>query len=96
MLINYTMRFVYILRCKDNTLYTGITKDTQRRLEEHNSSPLGAKYTKARRPVHLVRQKSCTNRSEASSWEHKIKKMTKQQKEKLIIAKKIDNYILTV
>ena len=45
--------FVYILKCSDNTLYTGITTDIERRIKEHNSSNKGAKYTKTRRPVKL-------------------------------------------
>ena len=48
------MYFVYILECADGTLYTGITTDLERRLDEHNNSSKGAKYTRARRPVVLV------------------------------------------
>ncbi len=74
------MRYTYILLCADNTLYTGITTDLERRIHEHNYSPLGATYTKPRRPVHLVRSSSFSSRSEASKEEHRIKQLTKQQK----------------
>lgn len=77
--------FVYIVRCRDNSLYTGITKDVARRIKEHNSSDkLGAKYTKARRPVELVYQETADSRSEASKREYKLRKLTKTQKEGLL------------
>jgi len=77
------MRYVYILRCADNSLYTGITKNIKKRLEEHNNSTLGAKYTRNRRPVKLVRSQEAPDRSEASKLERKIKKMKKWEKEKM-------------
>ncbi|MEE9352087.1 MAG: GIY-YIG nuclease family protein [Thiotrichaceae bacterium] len=80
--------YVYMLRCSDSSLYTGITTDVQRRVEEHNGlddlSALGARYTRARRPVELVYQESAESRSEASKREYVIKKMKKQQKESLL------------
>lgn len=76
--------FVYILECSDKTLYTGITKDINKRLEEHNSNEKGAKYTKARRPVKLLYEESSLNRSTASKREYEIKKFTKLQKLQLI------------
>ena len=48
------MYFVYIVKCADNTFYTGITTELERRIEEHNGSDKGAKYTRVRRPVSLV------------------------------------------
>jgi len=60
------MYFLYILQCADQTLYTGITTDLDRRIKEHNSSKLGAKYTKIRRPLKLVYSQQFTDRSEAS------------------------------
>jgi len=80
------MRYVYIVRCKDNSLYTGITTDIERRLNEHNNESLWAKYTKGKRPVTLVWSTSVENRSEASKIERKIKKMRKEEKEILIIS----------
>jgi putative endonuclease len=76
--------YVYILTCKDNTLYTGITKDLQKRLDEHNSSDKGAKYTKARRPVKLSYSEKAQNRSEASKREYSIKKLSRKEKLELI------------
>jgi len=76
--------FVYILRCSDMSLYTGITNDILRRLDEHNHSRLGAKYTKARRPVRLVYSAPFSTRSLASKKESEIKKMSKVAKEKLV------------
>lgn len=78
------MYFVYILECSDGTLYTGITTDVKRRVDEHNSSNLGAKYTKARRPVKLVYMEEFVNRSDASVRESDIKKMSREQKLQLI------------
>jgi len=74
------MYFVYILQCNDGTLYTGITSDLIRRVKEHNISKLGAKYTKARRPVKLVYSKKYTNRSEAQIEEARIKKLSRNKK----------------
>jgi putative endonuclease len=72
-----------MLECSDGTLYTGITTDLSRRLDEHNNSPKGAKYTRARRPVSLVYSEMLENRSEASKRESRIKKMNRTQKLKL-------------
>lgn len=74
------MYFVYILQCADDSLYTGITTNLDRRIKEHNSSKLGAKYTKIRRPVKLVYSKEFTNHSQASKEESRIKKLSRQQK----------------
>ena len=74
------MYFVYILECSDHTFYTGITTNLDRRVKEHNSSKLGAKYTKARRPVKLIYSKEFENRSEASIEEAKIKKLSRTEK----------------
>jgi putative endonuclease len=76
---------VYILRCTDNSLYTGITRDLNRRLNEHNhDNRLAAAYTRARRPVTLAYQEAHADRSSASKREAAIKKMTKVEKEILI------------
>lgn len=80
------MYFVYILKCNDGTLYTGVTSDLKRRIEEHNSSKLGAKYTKARRPVELIYSEDFKDRSAAQIEESRIKKLSR--KEKLFIVKK--------
>lgn len=78
------MYYLYILECADNTLYTWITTDINRRLEEHNSSKLWAKYTSIRRPVKLIYSSEFENRSEASKEEYRIKKLKKEDKLKLI------------
>ncbi len=75
---------VYILECSDQTLYTGITTDLDKRLQEHNSSEKGAKYTRNRRPVRVVYREASSDRSEASKREYVIKKMRRSQKLKLI------------
>lgn len=76
--------YIYILACVDGSLYTGIATDVERRLTEHNSSVNGAKYTKSRRPVSLVYQEKCKNRSEALKREYEIKQLSRQQKLTLI------------
>lgn len=78
------MYHVYIIRCADDTLYTGITKELNRRIKEHNSSDKGAKYTKARRPVTLVYHEEHPDRSAASKREYAIKKMHRKKKNALI------------
>jgi len=79
------MYYVYMLECADGTLYTGITTDLERRLEEHNGSEKGAKYTRARRPVKLVYSEPYEDRSSASQREYHIKKkMNKSKKLQLI------------
>jgi len=76
--------YLYILKCADKTLYTGITTDLKRRIGEHNSSKLGAKYTSSRRPVKLVYSKKFKNRSTASKEEARIKKLKRVKKLELI------------
>lgn len=77
------MWYVYILECADGSLYTGITNKLQERINTHNSGK-GAKYTKTRLPVALKAFWEASNRSEASKEEYRIKKLTRQQKLKLI------------
>ena len=74
------MYHLYILKCSDGTLYVGITTDLKRRVEEHNSSALGAKYTRGRRPVELVYSRQFKNRSEATREESRMKKLPRGQK----------------
>lgn len=78
------MYYLYILKCADKTLYTGITTDVKRRMKEHNTSRLGAKYTSARRPVKLVYSKKFANRSGAQKEESKIKKLSRTEKLELL------------
>jgi len=76
--------FVYILECSDKTLYTGIATDVQRRLDEHNNSDKGAKYTKVRRPLRVLYSEESENRSSASKREYEIKKLSREKKLELI------------
>ena len=76
---------VYILRCSDDSLYTGITKDLSRRLSEHNQdNDKGARYTRGRRPVELVYQEFHLDRSDASKREYQIKHLSRSQKLSLL------------
>lgn len=77
-----SMWFVYILRCFDDTLYTGITNNLERRIKQHNEGK-GAKYTRGRGPVALVKFFECTTKSEALKLEYKIKQLPKEEKLKL-------------
>lgn len=76
-----------MLRCSDNTLYTGITTDVARRVREHNGEipGKGAKCTRARRPVELVYTETCEDRSDASKREAAIKKLSRKEKDNLVM-----------
>ena len=74
------MYHLYILKCIDGSLYTGITVNLARRVKEHNGSEFGAQYTRGRRPVKLVFSKRFRNRSAAAAAEARVKKLTRQQK----------------
>lgn len=75
---------VYIVRCNDDTFYTGVAKDLERRLEQHNHGRSGAKYTRARRPVKLVYHEIAADRSAAQQREYQIRKLSVVQKRQLI------------
>ena len=72
--------FLYMLECADGTLYTGITTDLKRRVVEHNVGNVGAKYTRARRPVTLIFSKKFKDRSRASIAEAAMKKLSRIKK----------------
>ena len=73
--------WVYLLRCADGSLYTGITTDLERRLAEHNGDgPSGARYTRSRRPVELAWCEAAASRSEASQREAAIKRLDRVRK----------------
>lgn len=74
---------LYILRCGDGSLYTGITVDVEARLEAHRSGK-GAKYTRGRGPLELVYSEECGTHSEALKRELAIKQLTREEKMKLI------------
>lgn len=77
---NYTL---YILKCSDDTYYTGIALDVEKRLNEHNTSDKGAKYTRHRRPVILMYSELCNDKSSALKRERAIKAMKRSAKEAL-------------
>jgi len=74
---------VYIVRCGDDSLYTGIATDVDRRFKEHQNGK-GARYLRGRAPLHLVFQKEIGTRSQASKIEYRIKKLSKLRKESLM------------
>ena len=77
------MFFVYIVRCKDGSLYTGYTRDPKARVRVHNSGR-GAKYTAARRPVRLVYSEKCASLSVALKREYALKQLRRPEKQALI------------
>ena len=78
--------FVYIIECRDGSLYTGITNDLDKRLAKHNAG-VGAKYTATRRPVRLVHYEPVGNRSEASKREIEIKRLCRREKQRIFVDK---------
>jgi putative endonuclease len=74
---------VYVVRCADTTLYTGIARDLQARITQHNTGR-GAKYTRGRRPVTLVYQEAAADHGAALRREHEIKRMAPQAKRALV------------
>jgi len=76
--------YVYIVRCNDKTLYTGISTAPDTRVTEHNSGQNGAKYTRARRPVTLVYTEQAESRSAALKREIAIKRLSREAKLALI------------
>jgi putative endonuclease len=75
---------VYMVCCKDNSYYTGITTDLSRRMIEHNSPKKGARYTRSRQPVELAYFEKVASRAIAARREHQIKKLTPAGKKQLI------------
>ena len=75
--------YLYILRCRDGTLYAGITTDVEKRFEAHCSGK-GAKYTRGRGPLELVYRETCQNHSQALKREWEIKAMSREKKQELI------------
>ncbi len=75
--------YVYILRCWDGTLYTGMTDDLEKRLAAHNAGK-GAKYTRGRGPVELVYHEIFDTKVEACRREYAVKQLTRPEKQKLI------------
>jgi putative endonuclease len=76
--------YAYLLRCKDGSLYCGITTDLTRRLREHNEGRAGARYTRIRRPVTLVYSRKFPDRATAARFEYRLKKLGRSAKLALI------------
>ena len=83
------MHYVYLVRCADNTLYCGWTTDLEKRVRAHNSGQ-GAKYTRSRRPVQLIYAEEYLEKHEALSREWHIKRLSREQKIRLIGQKRPD------
>ena len=77
------MNYTYILKCKDDTLYTGWTNNLEKRIQNHNAGK-GAKYTKTRRPVEVVYYETPETKVEAMQREYAIKQLSRKEKLKLI------------
>jgi predicted GIY-YIG superfamily endonuclease len=77
---------LYLVRCADGTLYTGITNDLQRRLGQHNSGT-ASRYTRSRLPVELAYREGCRGKSGALKKEYRIKSLSREEKEAYIAAK---------
>ena len=77
--------YLYVVRCSDQSLYAGITTDIERRVQEHNESPKGARYTRSRRPVVLITSWVYKDRSQASKAEYLFKKMSTRKKKQSIL-----------
>ncbi len=84
--------YVYILKCKDDTLYTGITNNLEKRIDCHKSGK-GSKYVRSRLPITLIYVENANNRSEASKREYEIKKLSRTNKLKLINTKNSMDFI---
>jgi predicted GIY-YIG superfamily endonuclease len=78
------MYYLYLLRCSDNSLYCGQTKNLEKRIKEHNSLHSKSKYTRSKRPVELVYFEKYKTINEVLKREFEIKKMTKAKKERLV------------
>lgn len=82
--------FVYLVRCSDDTFYCGIAKDVDKRVKDHNSnSKRGAKYTRSRQPVVLLKSWECSSKSLAMTHERWIKSLNRIQKQALLELEKI-------
>ncbi len=77
---------LYLLRCRDGSLYAGITTDLERRVAQHQTG-VASRYTRGRTPVRIVYRESCANRSEALKREYAVKALSRDGKERLITAK---------
>ena len=84
------MNYVYIVECSDGTFYTGWTNNLEKRIAMH-SKGIGAKYTKGRGPVKLIYNEIFEDKKDAMRREYEIKKLTRKQKEMLIVKNNVKN-----
>lgn len=85
------MYYTYMIRCADNSIYTGITTDITRRFKEHSDgSGKGAKYTHSHQPKEIIAVFGSADRSTASKLEYRIKKLSKSQKEMIVQNQNLD------
>jgi predicted GIY-YIG superfamily endonuclease len=84
--VSRTVWLLYILKCSDGSLYTGITNNMSRRLKQHNDGT-ASRYTRSRLPVRIAFQERCPNRSAALKKEYSIKQLSKKRKKEYIIRK---------
>lgn len=88
------MYYTYMIRCSDNSIYTGMTSNLEKRVEEHlTKNKNGAKYTKSHNAVKLEIAWKSKNKSLACKLEYYLKKLTKYQKENLIDGEKLNSYL---
>lgn len=86
--------YTYMIRCEDNSLYTGMTSDLERRINEHISkAKSGAKYTKSHNAVRLEIAWRCKEKSLACKLEYQLKQLNKKQKEKIVSGERISTYL---
>lgn len=76
--------YLYVARCRDDSLYAGVTTDVRRRIKEHNHSPKGAKYTRSRRPVELIYSKEFEDQSTAQQEEYRFKQLSRKEKHEFL------------
>jgi len=86
------MFYVYIIKCKDKTYYTGYTNDLKKRIERHNKGT-ASKYTRSRLPVKLVWSKPAKNKSYAMKTEIQIKRLARKDKGRLVAGTRLDNLL---
>ena len=85
---------VYLVRCRDGSLYTGIAKDVRRRMTEHDQGTKGAKYLRGRGPLELVFQRQIGDRSLATRIENRIKRLPRVEKQALVLKPEILDSLL--
>lgn len=86
---------IYLVRCADGSVYTGISTDVERRIGEHRSRDKGAKYLRGRGPFELLYQRAVGSRSQASRLEHQVKKLSKAEKDDVRLLDELVERLLT-